>query len=71
MELILKLNDWRLSKNFSYRDLAKKLGAGHATMVRRWCLPHDHVDHKKPSTQYMKIIMLATDGAVSANDFYN
>lgn len=67
----MKLNDWRLSKNLSYRGLARKVGANHATIVRRWCLSEEHPQRLIPNTTYMKAIMLATDGAVSANDFYN
>lgn len=67
----MKLNEWRLSKKLSYRDLAYKVGANHATIARRWCLDEDHPQRLIPNTDYMKSIMLATQGAVNANDFYN
>tara|TARA_R110001606_G_scaffold370099_1_gene526380 strand:- start:37 stop:252 length:216 start_codon:yes stop_codon:yes gene_type:complete len=71
MRVDMKLNEWRLSKKLSYRDLAYKVGAKHATIARRWCLSEEHPQRLIPNPDYMKAIMLATDGAVNANDFYN
>ena len=47
----MKLNTWRLSKNLSYRDLAYKVGAKHATIARRWCLDEDHPQRLIPNTE--------------------
>lgn len=66
----MTLEDWRNSKSMSYSALAKKLGASHATVVRRWCLPSDHKDRMIPAPKFMAIIHEATSGAVQANDFY-
>ncbi len=52
------------------KQLADKVGAPHATVVRRWCLPIDHKDYKIPSAKYMNLIQDATMGQVTPNDFY-
>lgn len=66
----MKLERWRSEKKLTLTQLAEKLGAPHATVVRRWCLPTDHKDYKIPSTKYMLIIQETTMGAVTPNDFY-
>jgi len=66
----MQLDDWRKKKNLSYVQLAKKLGASHATVVRRWCLPADHKDKMIPSPKFMRIISESSLGEVSPNDFY-
>ena len=66
----MTLEDWRNKKGLSYSQLAKKLGASHATVVRRWCLPSDHKDRMIPAKKFMTIIHQSTMGEVTANDFY-
>jgi len=66
----MTLEEWRKSKKFTYADLAKKLGASHATVVRRWCLPNDHKDRMIPAPNFMLIIQESTMGQVTPNDFY-
>ena len=66
----MNLEKWRLKKGMSYTALADKIGAPHATVVRRWCLGLDHKDYKIPSPKYMEIIKNATMGEVTPNDFY-
>jgi transcriptional regulator with XRE-family HTH domain len=66
----MKLEIWRKKRNLSYPQLAEKLGASHATVVRRWCLPNDHKDRMIPSPKFMAIIQESTLGEVTANDFY-
>jgi len=66
----MQLEEWRKKKNLSYVQLAKKLGASHATVVRRWCLPGDHKDKMIPSPKFMRIITESSLGEVSPNDFY-
>jgi len=66
----MKLNDWRISKNMSFAELARKIGAPHAKVVHRWCVPNKSGHFVTPSRRYMKQIVLGTQGAVQANDFY-
>lgn len=66
----MKLERWRSEKKLTLTQLAEKLGAPHATVVRRWCLPADHKDYKIPSAKYMNLIQDATMGQVTPNDFY-
>ena len=66
----MTLEDWRNKKGLSYSQLAKKLGASHATVVRRWCLPAEHKDRMIPAPKFMTIIHQSTMGEVTANDFY-
>ncbi len=66
----MKLEDWRNKRGLSYVQLAKKLGASHATVVRRWCLPADHKDRMIPAPKFMTIIQESTMGEVTPNDFY-
>ncbi len=67
----MRLEEWRTTKKFSYKQLALRFGVGHATMARRWCLPSTHKDAQVPGHEYMRIIVQMTDGAVQPNDFYN
>tara|TARA_Y100000004_G_scaffold136481_1_gene154574 strand:+ start:3291 stop:3521 length:231 start_codon:yes stop_codon:yes gene_type:complete len=66
----MTLNEWRTKEGYSYRGLAKKLGAGGATSVRRWCLPQSHKDRLIPNVMYMQRIVDVSQGAVMPNDFY-
>jgi len=67
----MKLEQFRVEKKLSYGQLASRLAAGHATIVRRWCLPNTHKDSKVPSKKYMLRIINYTQNAVQPNDFYN
>ena len=49
----MKLNDYRLQKNWSYGQLAMMTGASHATVVRRWCLPLTHKNSMIPDKKFM------------------
>jgi len=66
----MKLEQWRKKKDMTLTQLAEHIGAPHATVVRRWCLPKDHKDSKIPSAKYMMLIQNATLGEVTPNDFY-
>lgn len=66
----MTLNEWRTKKNYSYRGLAKILGAGGATSVRRWCLPTSHKDRLIPNPMFMQRIVDVSQGEVMPNDFY-
>lgn len=66
----MTLDQWRVSKNLSYNKLAKLLGASHATIARRWCLPFDAQDRMIPSPKYMDRVVNITNGSVTPNDFY-
>ena len=66
----MKLEEYRKNANMTLKQLAEKVGAPHATVVRRWCLPIDHKDYKIPSAKYMNLRQDATMGQVTPNDFY-
>ena len=66
----MTLNQYRKQMNWSYSELARQLGATHATVVRRWCLDFDDKNRLTPNTEYMSNIMLKTNGQVMPNDFY-
>jgi hypothetical protein len=66
----MTLDQWRCRKRLSYSKLARLLGAPHATVVRRWCLPVDHSNRVIPSTKYMARVVQLSDGSVTPNDFY-
>jgi len=67
---LMKLEQFRLDKKLSYGQLASRLGAKHATIVRRWCLPKNHLQKMIPSERYMTAIINYTQSAVQPNDFY-
>lgn len=66
----MKINDWRLERGLSYSELARKVGASHATVARRWCLEESDPQHMKPATKFIRALTLASDGQVTANDIY-
>lgn len=66
----MKLEQFRQNKELSYGQLASRLGAKHATIVRRWCLPKNHKNRMVPSEKYMNRIINYTQSAVMPNDFY-
>jgi hypothetical protein len=69
-EVAMTLEQYRLKNKLSYAKLAKKLGAKHATIARRWCLPLGHPNRMIPSPVYMRRIIEATLGAVRADSWY-
>ena len=64
------LNDYRLKKGWNYTDLARLVGVKHATIVRRWCLPHGDKERLIPRQDNMDKIIVLTNGEVMPNDFY-
>jgi len=66
----MKLDQFRRKKGWSYVKLAEMVGASHATVVRRWCLPLTHPDRMIPSGRFMMNIMTVTEGEVQPNSFY-
>ena len=64
------LDDYRRSRGQTYTELARLLGASHATVVRRWCLQPGARDRMIPSEEYMHRIMVLSHGEVTPNDFY-
>ena len=66
----MKLDLYRKQNGLSLAALAKLVGASHATVVRRWCLPKGHPQSLIPNVKYMVRIMDVTNGAVQPNDFY-
>ena len=66
----MQLDNFRTNQGWSLTKLAEKVGASHATVVRRWCLPHGHKDRLVPSPAYMQRIVDVSDGSVMPNDFY-
>jgi len=66
----MQLDNFRTSQGWSLTKLAEKVGASHATVVRRWCLPMGHKDRLVPSPAYMQKIVDVSVGSVMPNDFY-
>jgi len=66
----MTLREFKDQNKMSYAKLATMIGASHATIARRFCLPRTHKDRMIPSAKYMASIMTVTDGAVTPNDFY-
>ena len=66
----MTIDEYRLGRNWSYTELARQLGAAHATVARRWCLKMDDEDRLIPSQAFMDRIILLTSGEVQPNDFY-
>ena len=66
----MQLNDYRKQRGATYTELARLLGASHATVARRWCLPPGSRDRMIPNKTFMGRIMLLSGGQVSPNDFY-
>ena len=64
------LDDYRRSRGQTYTELARLLGASHATVVRRWCLAPGARDRMIPREAFMHRIMVLTSGQVTPNDFY-
>mgnify|MGYP003119666375 CR=1 FL=1 len=65
----MTLEEFRLSKNLTYGQLSRMLGVTHTKMVHRWCKPFDDPERQIPG-KYMDVIVRATHGAVTPNDFY-
>lgn len=61
----MTLEEWRQEKGLSLTALAEMLGAGSATVVRRWCLPAEHKNSIVPSDRFMQVIQQTTLGAVT------
>lgn len=66
----MTLLEFKQRNKLSYARLAALIGADHATIARRFCLPKTHKDRMIPSARYMDAIITATNGAVTPNDFY-
>ena len=66
----MNINSFREKKNWSYSELARQVGASHATVVRRWCLPLGHDERLIPAPKYMDRIVKVSEGQVMPNDFY-
>ena len=66
----MPLDEFRKDKGLSLSALARELGAAHATVVRRWCLPPGHPEAQIPHQKYMYAIIELSDGKVQPNDFY-
>jgi len=66
----MTLDQYRINKDWSYSELARQLGASHATVARRWCLGFDDKDRLIPNQAFMNRIVLKSGGEVMPNDFY-
>ena len=66
----MTLDQYRINKDWSYSELARQLGASHATVARRWCLKFDDNNRLIPNQEFMDRIVLKTGGEVMPNDFY-
>lgn len=66
----MTLDQYRITKSWSYSELARQLGASHATVARRWCLKMNDNNRLIPNQEYMDRIVLKTGGEVMPNDFY-
>ena len=66
----MTLDQYRINNDWSYSELARQLGASHATVARRWCLRFDDSNRLIPNQEYMDKIILKTGGEVMPNDFY-
>jgi len=66
----MTIDDYRRRQGWSYSEMARQLGAAHATVVRRWCLKQDDKRRLIPSQTFMNRIVAKTNGEVTANDFY-
>jgi len=66
----MTLDEFRLEQNWSYSELARQLGASHATAARRWCLANGHKDKSIPSQLFMRRIVDKSMGKVLPNSFY-
>jgi len=67
----MTLDDFRKNQGWSYSKLADAVGASHATIARRWCLPAGNVQRKIPHPTYMSRIVALTGGLVQPNSFYD
>jgi|TARA_R100001443_G_scaffold114144_1_gene129698 hypothetical protein len=65
----MTLEEYRLTRNLSYGQLAKLLGAKYPKMAQRWCLPFHDPERQIP-VKYMDAIVRVTNGAVMPNDFF-
>lgn len=70
IKISMILDTFRKNRGWSYSELARQVGASHATVARRWCLAHDHKDRLIPNEFYMDRIVLLSAGEVMPNDFY-
>lgn len=60
----MKLEDWRKAKGLTLAQVAHKVGASHATVVRRWC-----AGEVIPAPEFQMAIQEATGGAVCPSDW--
>ena len=66
----MTLDEFRIENCWSYSELARQLGASHATVARRWCLKNHHKDKTIPSQLFMNRIVDKSMGKVLPNSFY-
>jgi hypothetical protein len=66
----MQLDAYRRARGHTYKELARLLGASHAAVSRRWCLPPTNRDRMIPAEEFMHRIMVLTAGEVTPNDFY-
>jgi transcriptional regulator with XRE-family HTH domain len=66
----MTLDEFRIENGWSYSELARQLGASHATAARRWCLDKSHPDYTIPRKLFMDRIVKKSFGKVLPNSFY-
>ena len=66
----MTLDEFRIKNGWSYSELARQLGAAHATVARRWCLKYGDNQRVIPSQIFMDRIVNKSMGRVMPNDFY-
>lgn len=60
----MTLEEWRKAQGMTYQQLADKVGAGNATVVRRWCL-----NEMIPAPEFQMALQIASLGAVGPWSF--
>lgn len=66
----MRLKTWLSMQGRSNGWLGRKIGC-RPEVVRRWCLPPTHPNHRKPNNPNMAAIARITRGEVSPNDFHD
>lgn len=67
---LVKLDDFRRKKGWSYSELGRRLGVKRPANARRHCLPAAHAEFRMPDDSTMRKIVAVSDGQVTPNDFY-
>lgn len=64
-----RLEAWRRLHKLTYSELGRMLGVKGPSTARRWCLPADHHEHRRPAFGSAKALREITGGLIDAANY--